>query len=130
MSSITYLQLDPSDDPIFDPKASLTDLAAVTQAIETRLLLFAGEWWEDLNEGTPMFQSILGASANPKNLQAMNLILSQRIQSTPFVSSVLSASVTFDPVKRAFTFSATAQTAFGPTTVIVTLPGSSASLGN
>lgn len=128
MSSITYLRLDPNYDPIFDPAASLTDLGAVTQAIQTRLLLFQGEWWENLNEGTPLFQSILGGRASGKNLQAMQLALSQRIAGTPYVASVLNVNETFSDAKRRLSFSATAQTAFGTASVTVPAPGSAASL--
>lgn len=127
MASITYLRLDSSYDPVFDPAVALTDLAAVTQAIQTALLLFQGEWWENLNAGTPMFQQILGQRTTPKGLQAMNLALSQAIQAVPYVSSVV-ATVSFNPINRQFSYTATAQTAFGSTTVSGNLPGSAASV--
>lgn len=127
MASITYLRLDSSYDPVFDPAVALTDLAAVTQAIQTALLLFQGEWWESLNVGTPMFQVILGQRATPKGLQTMSLALSTAIQAVPFVSSVV-ATVTFNPKTRQFAYSAAVQTSFGPTTVAGNLPGSSASV--
>jgi len=38
----------------------LTGIDAVSQAIRTRLLLLKGEWWEDTEQGLPLFQSILG----------------------------------------------------------------------
>lgn len=127
MASITYLRLDSSYDPVFNPAVALTDLAAVTQAIQTALLLFQGEWWESLNVGTPMFQVILGRRATPKGLQAMSLALSLAIQAVPYVSSVV-ATAMFNPKTRQFSYSATAQTSFGPTTVSGNLPGNSASI--
>jgi hypothetical protein len=112
-STITYLQLDASGDPIMNPAASLRDAAAVRQAILTRLLLFQGEWWEDLNEGTPYFQKILGVRATPNNQQIMAQVLAARITGTPYVSAVQNVAVAFDPRTRKFSFSAKVQTTFG-----------------
>jgi hypothetical protein len=128
MAFIQYLRLDTSNDPILIPDVSLTDINAVAQAILTRLKLFQAEWWEDLNEGTPMFQSILGASGSPKNQQAMTLALIERISGTPYVSGLQDISSRFDSRTRKFSFSATAQTAFGPVPVSFT-PGVGAGLG-
>lgn len=117
MSSITYLQLDASYDPIFNPAASLQDLEAVEQAIKTRILLFEGEWWENLNEGTPMFQEIIGARATPNGQQIMAAALAARIAGTPYVVAVQNVTVNFNPTSRRFSFSATAETSFGTATV-------------
>jgi len=45
---------------------------AVRQKVQTRLLLFQGEWFADLGAGTPWLQQILGrhASAPPHPGQA------------------------------------------------------------
>jgi hypothetical protein len=126
VSSISYLRLDPSYDPIFDPSVALTDLQAVEQAIKTRLLLFQGEWWENLNVGLPLFQSILGK----RNLQAIQLAITAVISQTPFVSAVLSIQANLDDANRAYSFTATVQTQFGIATVSVPLPGSVGSVGS
>jgi hypothetical protein len=128
MPSITYLQLDASYDPIFNPANSLTDIDAVRQAIMTTILLFQGEWWENLNAGTPMFQLILGHRATPNNLQIMEQALSNRIASVPYVSGVLSISVNFDNRTRKFSYQATVSTSFGNITVSSS-PGLNAGLG-
>jgi hypothetical protein len=117
MSSITYLQLDEDYDPIFLTQAALTDLQAVQQAIKTRILLLEGEWWEDLNEGTPMFQEILGARATPNGQEIMSQALAARISGTPYVTAVQNVTINFNPTTRAFSFKATVQTAFGVATV-------------
>lgn len=124
-ASIVYLRLDAENDPIFYPQAELTNLDAVAQAILTRLNLFQGEWWENLNEGTPMFQEIISQRASPGGQQIMALALAQRVQGTPFVSGVTDMVVSFDPVKRKFQFRCTAQTSFGAVPVDFT-PGTSA----
>lgn len=129
MSTITYLLLDADNDPVFDPLAALADLAAVTQAIRTRLLLFEGEWWADLNDGTPMFQEIIGKRATPNGLQTMALALNARVSGTPYVSGVQDVETTFSNASRLFTYSAVVQTSFGQAVVGPISPGSTASLG-
>lgn len=89
------------------------DIDAVTQIILTRIRLFQGEWWEDLSQGTPMFQSILGAQASPKSQATILLLIQQRILGTPYVNSILASTLTFDRNTRKFTFSCTVSTAFG-----------------
>jgi hypothetical protein len=110
---ISYLKLDDEYDPIFLTSASLTNLAAVEQIIKTTILLFMGEWWEDLNTGTPMFQKIIGQRATPAGLQIMSQALSARISGVPYVSAVQSVEASFNPITRKFNFSATADTSFG-----------------
>jgi len=88
MSSISYLQLDSLNDPVFANGTSLTGAAAVQQAVLTRLNLFLGEWWENLNLGLPVFQVILGQLASPRGQAAMQLAIQQNIQGAPYVTSV------------------------------------------
>lgn len=125
MASFAYLQLDPSYDPIFTASSSLTGGQAVAQAIQTRLKLFMGEWWEDLSQGLPVTQSMLGVLGSSSNIEAIKLAITQRIMGTPYVSNVLSVSVDF--TRGVYTFSATVQTYFGVVTVTAT-PGQSASV--
>jgi hypothetical protein len=127
MSTISYLRLDKNWDPIWDPDAALTDLDAVAQIIKTTILLFQGEWWEDLNNGTPMFQEIIGSPASINGQKIMSSALSARIAGVPFVSAVGNVNISFNPINRLLTYSATVQTTFGMTTVTVT-PGQLAGL--
>lgn len=108
---VQYLQLDSSYDPIFDPTANLTNLAAVTQAILTRLKLFLGEWWENLSLGLPVFQQMLGQLGSAQGVAAMTLTVQQAIAATPFVTAVSDVAVSFTDGRLAIT--ATAQTQFG-----------------
>ena len=128
MAQIQYLRLDADYDTVWIAGAALTDLPAVTQAILTRLKLFEGEWWENLVLGTPMFQSILGASGTARNQQVMAMLLNQRVKGTPFVSGVQDSTVSYNQATRQFTYSAIAQTAFGPVPISFS-PGSSATIG-
>lgn len=125
MSSILYLRLDNSWDLIWDPVAQLSDIEAVAQAIKTRILLFQQEWWENLKDGTPMFQEILGYRKTAGAQQLATMALTQRILGTPYVTAVENVSVSFNPVTRSFIYSATAQTSFGQVTV-TNAPGAAA----
>ena len=133
MSTIVYLMLDASYDPLFDITTELSDLAAVAQAIQTRLLLFEGEWWENLAEGTPMFQQILGYRRQTGTGRDLaTTALTARIMGTPYVSSVTNLQVQFNPISRAYSYTATVYTSFGSMQisgpVTVPLPGSQAVL--
>lgn len=127
-AAIVYLRLDSENDPVFDPGAELMDLDAVGQAILTRLRLFQGEWWADLNDGTPMFQAILGQRASQQGRQIMALALANRVSGTPYVSGVTDVSIKFASQSRALQFNCTAQTSFGNVPVNYT-PGLGAALG-
>lgn len=62
---------------------------AVAQAIKTKILLFYGEWWENLGLGIPMFQSIIGqTNRNTVNIAAQSL-LRKRILEVKEVTSIV-----------------------------------------
>ena len=126
MSTISYLQLDSSNDPIFAGGTSLTDAAAVQQAVLTRLNLFLGEWWENLKLGLPVFQVILGQLASQRGQAAMQLAIRQNIEGAPYVISVTKVETIF--IDGAFKFSAVYTTAFGTFTVSSNLPALSAAI--
>ena len=114
MPVLTYRALDPNGDPLMGRGQVnfLTDLEAVAQSILTAIRLFQGEWWENTNAGTPLFQSMLGTT-NGRRPEIVSLLLTQRILSRPYVTRVLNARAGFDSAGRAFTFSCQVQTQFG-----------------
>lgn len=109
-----YRALSPAGDYQFGRAGLfLTDTPeAVAQAIKTRLLLWAGEWFLDTTEGTPYVQSILGYGTEGTR----DLAFKQRILQTPDVQSITQYSSTVD-ASRKMTVTATVQTTFGPATV-------------
>ena len=115
MSSITYRALDPNNDPMRGQGQAnfLTDADAVGQAIRTRLLLFEGEWWADLSDGTPWWQSILGTAGGQRLVQTVSLAIQSRILGTPFVTGIQNLQASFDSAQRKFDFYAEVQTQFG-----------------
>lgn len=113
-----YRRLDSSWDYCFGRgvKDYMTGVEAVAQAIKSRLLLLYGEWWENTTDGLPLFQRILGVPATDDNLQAIDLIIRERILGTTGVMSILGYESSF--VKRKYTFKATVETLYG--TLMVT----------
>lgn len=130
MATITVRALDPvTGEPLFGNGQNnfISDLAAVTQIIGTRLKLFQGEWFLNLLDGLPMFQQILGSSGSDRHLQVIMNIISRRITGSPFVTGVSSINVSFK--NRQFSYNARAETQFG-TVFITSAPGSSATLAS
>lgn len=110
---ISVRQLDSNHDPLWGNGQAnfLVDIDAVAQIIQTTLLLFQGEWWADLTDGVPMFQSILGSS-NGKKSDAIATILQAAIKGVPFVTGITNVLVNFSP-NRTFQFGCVVTTQFG-----------------
>lgn len=125
---IAVRQLDSNHDPMFGNGQAnfLTNIDAVAQIIQTSLLLFEGEWWANLNEGLPLFQSILGSS-KPKDAEALSLLIQQTIRNVPYVTGLDSIQTIYDPSKRSFQFNCVASTAFGQISISFQ-PGAAAAL--
>ncbi|HBC94308.1 MAG TPA: hypothetical protein DCZ10_15775 [Pelotomaculum sp.] len=85
-----YRRLDASGDYSFGKSKQdfLSGAEAVAQAVKTNLLLLKGEWWEDVAQGLPLFQSILGQPGITENIRAADLIIKERIAATKGVSSI------------------------------------------
>lgn len=115
MPTITYRKLDENNDPLWGQGQAnfLSDLEATAQAILTRVRLFQGEWWANLLDGTPMWQSIMGASASDANRKAITQLIVQRISETPFVLELLNLTTSFEPTTRKYNFSVVVKTQFG-----------------
>ncbi len=127
MATLTVRALDSNGDPLQGngQNCFLSDLAAVAQIIGTRLKLFEGEFWENLSDGLPLFQQILGGNGNQRNLQVLVNLISARISGTVYVTSISSVSASFTDSRLAYT--ATVETAFG-TVYVTNTPATSALL--
>ena len=91
----------------------VSGIEAVTQAIITRIKLLRDEWWENLLEGTPLWQQILGHKSDEEAIRIINNVLVNRVLETKGVSSVESYSGEFNPSTRKYTFSAVVNTVYG-----------------
>lgn len=89
----------------------ITGADAVAQAVKQRLLLLYSEWWEDLEDGLPLWEQILGSSGSDENRQAVDIIIRDRISGTEGVQSVIEFASTYE--RRNYKFSATIETIYG-----------------
>jgi hypothetical protein len=131
MATITVRALGPNNEPLQGNGQNnfISDLAAVTQIIRTRLLLFQGEWFLDLLDGLPMFNGMLGASGSLRNVQIITNIVSARIKGTQFVTAISSLDAGYNAATRRFTYTAQVETQFG-TVVVTNAPNNTATLVN
>lgn len=117
-ATFTYRQLvGPYNEPMWS--AYYSGAQAVAQAIMTRLMLFEGEWWESVTDGTPWWQQILGQGTPSAQIA---LLIQNRILGTPYVTGITNLEFNFSNSTRGFGLSANVQTALGPTTVTYSYP--------
>ena len=90
--------------------AFVVDEFYVAQRIQTRLLLFLGEWFLNTNEGVDWYGSILVTPYNPVLVEG---ILKATIINTPDVLELLSFSSSFDPGVRKYTVTFSVDTTYG-----------------
>lgn len=116
-----YRRLSPLNDYQFG--RSLQDFCqnaeAVGQAVKTRLLLLKGEWWENIEDGLPLFQNILGART--KDIDGVDLIIRDRILGTQGVTNIKFYESNLDNTTRIFYVNAEIETIYGNTEVEVLL---------
>ena len=110
-----YRMLDENGDYVFGRgrHAYLEGVEAVAQAIQTRLLLLYSEWWEDREDGLPLFEKILASSGSPSNVQAVDFLFKERISGTKGVLSILGYDSNFNDDTRKYTFRAVVETLYG-----------------
>ncbi len=109
-----YRRLDANGDYVFgaNRQAFIAGTDAVAQAVYTRLKLLLEEWWEDTEDGFPLFQSILGArTATGK--PAIDLIVQDRIRGTTDVTDILEFTSNFDADTRQYTIQCQIDTVYG-----------------
>lgn len=112
-----YRKLDENGDSAFGNKKWLNGREAVAQAILTRLRLLYGEWWENIADGLPLFQEILGRYGGDEAREAVDLIISERIQGTQNVLHLTSYQSAFDISTRHYSAHCTVDTIFGEITL-------------
>ncbi len=88
---------------------------APAQAVVTRLLLFLGEWFLDIDEGTPYLQGILGKHPT----EVANITVRNRVLATQAVTDLTDFVSTIEPNTRNYSASFTIDTIYGPTPVQV-----------
>lgn len=112
------LALDASHDLYLGSRAGIAIAEggdAVVQGILTRLRLFRGEWYLDVEAGTPWYQKILADGAD---IRIIETELKKQINDTPDVESILSFGLSFNRAQRAITVTFEVTTPFGPSGVL------------
>lgn len=104
-------------DFVLTSDANAQGTNSIVQQIVTRLRWFLGEWFLNVEGGTPWFQSILRHDADQASVDA---ILQEVILSTPGVLVLTAYNTEANLAKRTYRVSFTAQTTSG--TVSYSLP--------
>lgn len=118
-----YRKLDANDDYQFGNSQLdfyINEPAAVGQAVETRLLLWLGEWYLDISAGTPYTQGILGKYSQAvadSTIQQQVLNTTTDDGSTIAVTGIPKYVSTIDPNTRSMDVEFSVNTIYGPTTV-------------
>ncbi len=86
---------------------------AVAQAIKTNLMLFQNEWWEDLENGLPIFQQIIGNTGTMEHIDLVDSLIKKRITDTENVTSISDYTSEFNREARSYSFQCNVQTPFG-----------------
>lgn len=85
----------------------------VSQAILTRLKLWKGEWFLDVEEGTPYQQAVLGTNKS----KSIGPAIRSRILNTQGVLNIESFNLNINPDTREAFINATVNTIYGQTVV-------------
>lgn len=110
-----YRKLDENGDYTFGSNGNcyLSGAEAVRQAVVTRLRLLLYEWWEDLEDGLPLWQKIL---AQRDRTQAEKAIR-DRIASTQYVTAIKTFDCQWNTGTRSLSIAAAIDTEYGPAQV-------------
>ena len=120
-----YRQLDKDGDYILGRGTGefLKGSDATGQAIVTSLKLLLGEWWEDVNNGLPLWQSILGQPGSEINKTSVDNIIRRRILDTnlngvPLISSIDDYKSEYSASSRSYKFEAVVTTIYSESVTI------------
>lgn len=96
---------------------------AVAQAIITWLKLLRAEWWENVNNGLPLWQSILGQPGSEINRHSVDNIIQERIRDLrlgdqPLIEVINNYESDWDNINRSYKFTCTLTTIYSETLVI------------
>lgn len=109
-----YRALDEDGDMTIGNKNAYIDGAtAVRQAVVTRLRQLIYEWWEQVDDGVPYWQSVIAT----RDVKEAERIIRQRIQNTKHVLSILHFETDWDNENRKLTIKAAIQSDYGTLTI-------------
>lgn len=88
---------------------------AVGQAAQTRLLLWLGEWFYNIDDGTPYMQGVFGK----KSLDSANITIQDRILGTEGLTDIQDYESEVNSDTRVMTAQMSIDTIYGPTPLAV-----------
>lgn len=116
---MTVRLLDPDTGDIVTSGTQFTTGAEeVAQTVKTRLRLFLGEYFRDITDGTPWWESILGKEGS---LTSKEAAIKNRIIRTDGVIQLTSFSTDFDIDTRVYSVNAGILTQYGETELTVSV---------
>lgn len=107
---MTVRKLDANGDIVTSGTQFTSKADEIAQTIRTRLRLFLGEYFRNINEGTPWFQSILNKRGT---LSSKDAIIKQRIVRTNGVTELLSYKADYNIDTRVYSVSVIVNTLYG-----------------
>lgn len=112
-----YRKLSPTGDYTFGHGQLdlLIDIpAAVAQVVETSLKLFLGEWYLNLDEGTPYLEGVVGMHSK----EEADATITGQITQAQGVVDIVDYQSELDPTTRSYkTISVVVNTIYGPTPI-------------
>ena len=120
-----YRRLDQNGDYILGTGSNnfYSNNQAVAQAVITWLKLLRAEWWEDVNNGLPLWQSILGQPGSEINRHSVDNIIQERIRDLrlgdqPLIDVINNYDSDWDNINRSYKFTCTLTTIYSTTLTI------------
>lgn len=108
---MTVRKLDPVTGDIVTSGVQFTsEQDEIAQTIRTRLKLFLGEYFRDITDGVPWFQSILIKTGT---LTSKDAIIKQRIIQTEGVNNIAEFTSDYDINSRKYSINCIVNTQFG-----------------
>lgn len=109
---LKYRRLDENGDMVMDGERSfLYGQQALMQSIRTRLKQFSNEWWEGDDGAIAIFTDVLGRTRTEENRAIIDLLITDRINSTIGVLEVTDVRSEFLP-RRQYHYSCTVKTQY------------------
>ena len=115
---MTVRLLDDNGDIVTSGVQFSSDVNEIAQTVATRLRLYLGENFRNIQDGTPWWESILGKEGT---LSSKEAILKNRIIRTEGVTRILSFSTDYDNSTRAYSVNAGILTIYGETELTVSV---------
>lgn len=113
---MTVRRLDPTTGDIVTSGVQFTGgVEEIAQTVATRLRLYLGEYFRDITDGTPWYQSILGKEGT---LSSKEAAIKNRIIRTEGVVRILEFNTDFDINTRKYSVTADILTTTGETTTV------------